>query len=163
MFCSRKSNSKINRLHERSLRIVYNIYSSSLHDLLSRDHSMPAHYQNIHHLANEIYKVANNLSLGDFEELFAFKDQFSIFVPSVNTEVYEKSTLKYFGAVLWNSIPDCIKCATSVKTFESCIKSWEPVCFCRLCKTYLQGVGFVNITNYILLPCFLHFAFLNLF
>ena len=106
MFCSRKSNSKINRLHERSLRIVYNIYSSSFHELLSRDHSMPAHYQNIHRLANEIYKVANNLSLGDFEELFAFKDQFSIFVPSVNTEVYEKSTLKYFGAVLWNSIPD---------------------------------------------------------
>ena len=80
---------------------------------------MRAHYQNIHRLANEIYKVANNLSLGDFEELFAFKDQFSIFVPSVNTEVYEKSTLKYFGAVLWNSIPDRIKCATSVKAFES--------------------------------------------
>ena len=147
MFCSRKSNNKINRRHERSLRIVYNNYNSSLDELLSRDHSMSVHYQNIHHLAIEIYKVANNLSVRDFEELFAFKNQFSVFVPSLNTEVYGKSSLRYFGAVLWNSIPDSIKCATSVKAFESRIKSWEPVCFCRLCKTYLQGVGFVSITN----------------
>ena len=45
MFCSRKSNSKINKLHERSLRIVYNDYSSSFDELLSRDHSMPVYYQ----------------------------------------------------------------------------------------------------------------------
>ena len=147
MFCSRKSNNKISRLNERSLRIVYNNYSSSFDELLSRDYSMPFHYQNIHCLAIEIYKVANNLSVSDFKELFAFKDQFSIFVPSVNIEIYGKSSLRYFGAVLWNSILYIIKCATSVKEFESHIKSWEPVCFCRLCKTYLQGVGFVNITN----------------
>ena len=79
--------------------------------VLSRDHSMPVHYQNIHRLVTEIYKVANNLSVGDFKELFAFKDQFSIFVPSVNTKVYGKSSLRYFGAGLWNSIPDSIKCA----------------------------------------------------
>ena len=61
MFCSRKSNNKINRLHERSLRIVYNDYSSSFDELLSRDHSVLFHYQNIHRLAIEIYKVANDL------------------------------------------------------------------------------------------------------
>ena len=66
-FCSRKSNSKINRLHERSLRIVHNDYSSSFDELLLRDNSLPVHYQNIHRLAIEIYKVANNLSVGDFK------------------------------------------------------------------------------------------------
>ena len=91
-------------------------------ELLSRDHSMPVHYQNINCLAIEIYKVAN-LSVGDFKELFAFKNYFIIFVPSVNTDVYRKSSLIYFGAVLWNSIPDSIKCATSIEAFESCIKS----------------------------------------
>ena len=61
-----------------------------------------------------------------------------------------KVILRYFWAVLWNSIPNSIKCATSVKVFKSRIKSWEPVWFCRLWKTYLQGVEFVNTTNYIL-------------
>ena len=96
MFCSRKSNSKINRLHERSLKIIYIDHSSSFDEILSKDHSMPVQYQNIHRLAIEIYKEANNLSVGDFKELFAFKDLFSIFGPSVNTEVYGKSSIRYF-------------------------------------------------------------------
>ena len=75
-------------------------YSGSFDELLSRDHFMKAHYQNIHRLAIEIHKVENNLSVGDFKELFTFKDQFSIVVLSVNTEVYGKSSLRYFGAVL---------------------------------------------------------------
>ena len=129
-FFSSKSNSKIKTLHERSWKIVFNDYSSSFDVLLSRDHSMPVYYQIIHRLVIKIYKVANNLLVRDFRKLYAFENQFSIFFPSVNTEVYAKSSLKYFRAVLWNSIPDSMKCATSVKAFEIRTKSWEPVCFC---------------------------------
>ena len=35
MFCSRKSNDKINRLHQRSLRIVYKDFDSPYEKLLS--------------------------------------------------------------------------------------------------------------------------------
>ena len=105
-FYSRKSNSKIKRLHERSLRIVYNDYSSSFDELLSRDHSMPVHYQIIHRLAIEIHKVANNLSVGYSKNYLLLKIQFSIFVSSVNTNVYGKSSLRYFEEDLWSSIPE---------------------------------------------------------
>ena len=37
MFCSHNSNKKINRLHERALRLVYDDYSSSFETLLERD------------------------------------------------------------------------------------------------------------------------------
>ena len=47
-------------------------YSGSFDELFSRDHFMKAHYQNIHRLAIEIHKVENNLSVGDFKELFTF-------------------------------------------------------------------------------------------
>ena len=47
MFCSLISNKKINRLHERALRLVYDDYSSSLETLLERDSSFTIHQQNI--------------------------------------------------------------------------------------------------------------------
>ena len=147
MFCSRKSNDKINRLHERSLRIVYNDFESSYEELLSKSNSYSIHDQNIHRLAIEIYKVANGLSTGDFANLFNFKDQYAIHIPSVNTELKGKNSIRYFGAIIWNAIPLNIKKATSLHAFKNSIKSWKPNCSCRLCKTYLQGVGFVNITE----------------
>ena len=87
MFCSQKSNDKINRLHKRSLRIVYNDFVSSYEELLSKCNSFSIRDQNIHRLAIEIYKVANGVSTGDFANLFNFKDQYTIHIPSVNTEL----------------------------------------------------------------------------
>ena len=57
--CSRKSSNKINKLHERSLRIVNNDYESTYEELLSHNICFSIHDQNIHLLANEMYKVAN--------------------------------------------------------------------------------------------------------
>ena len=147
MFCSRKSNNKINRLHERALRIVYNDYETTYEELLSHDNSFSIHDQNIHCLATEIYKVANDLSVGDFKNLFDFKDKYTLHIPLVNTELKGKNSIRYFGAVIWNAIPHNIKTATSLKAFKNRIKFWKPECSCRLCKTYLQGVGFINITE----------------
>ena len=62
MFYSRKANSKINHIHERSLRIVYkhNIYS--FQELLTKDKSFCIHHRNIQSLAIKLFKVKNNLS-----------------------------------------------------------------------------------------------------
>ena len=47
MFHSRKVNSKINHLQERSLRIVYNDYITSFEDLLKEDTSFKIHQKTI--------------------------------------------------------------------------------------------------------------------
>ena len=46
MFCDRTLNAKINRLHERALRIAYNDYISSFEDLLVKDGSVTIHEKN---------------------------------------------------------------------------------------------------------------------
>ena len=56
MFCSRTINARINRIHERSLRIVYNDYESTFNELLTTDKSFTIHHRNIQTLAIEIYK-----------------------------------------------------------------------------------------------------------
>ena len=43
----RTMNNKINRLHERSLRIVYSDHSSAFEELLERDKTFSIHYNNI--------------------------------------------------------------------------------------------------------------------
>ena len=62
MFHSRTLNNKINRLHERALRIAYSDYKSSFCELLEKDKSFLIHHKNIQGLAIKIYKFLHNLS-----------------------------------------------------------------------------------------------------
>ena len=47
IFYSRKTNNRINKLHERALRLVYNDYKSTFEDLLTKDGSFTVHHYNI--------------------------------------------------------------------------------------------------------------------
>ena len=62
MFSSRTMNTKINRIHERVLRLVYQDYESTFECLLTRDKSLCFHHRNIHQVAIEMYKVKHDLS-----------------------------------------------------------------------------------------------------
>ena len=70
MFHSRKLNNKINKLHERALRIVYKDDYSTFNDLLARDGSCTIHHHNLQLLAIEMYKINNNLSPEFMHDIF---------------------------------------------------------------------------------------------
>ena len=74
MLHSRTMNNKINRLHERSLRIVYSDQSSTFEELLERDKTFSIHHKNIQNLAIEIYKFVNGLSLEIINSVFHLKE-----------------------------------------------------------------------------------------
>ena len=57
MLCQRSSNTRINHLHERALRIAYNDNESTFEDLLKQDNSVSIHHKNIRLLGRELYKV----------------------------------------------------------------------------------------------------------
>ena len=63
MFCSRKLNNKINRLHERALRVAYSDYVSSFEELLIKDGTCTIHQRNLKVLALEMYKIAHEKPL----------------------------------------------------------------------------------------------------
>ena len=54
MFCSIQMNRKINHIHERALRLVYNDYTVSFEELLRNDKSISIHHRNIHSVAIEM-------------------------------------------------------------------------------------------------------------
>ena len=53
MFHSRKLNRRVNKLHERKLRIVHQDYASSFTELHEKDNSTTIHNRNIQLLAAE--------------------------------------------------------------------------------------------------------------
>ena len=156
MFHSRKLNNKINRLQERALRLVYNDFNSSFQQLLDKDNSFTIHHQNIQSLIIEMYKVVNDLSTDTFAELFTKKQsssqlrsQTDFKIPRVRTDLFGKNTLRYLGPVIWNTVPLEIKQVNSLNNFKNSIRKWKPIdCPCRLCKTYVADVGFLNICQH---------------
>ena len=59
MFHSRSLNNKINRLHERCFRMIYNNKQSNFEELLVRE---SIHHRNIQRLVIQMYMVANGMS-----------------------------------------------------------------------------------------------------
>ena len=74
MFHSRSLNNKINRLHERCLRIIYNDKHSNFEELLVKDNSVSIHHNYIHRLAIEIYKVANGICPEIMNDIFKLRE-----------------------------------------------------------------------------------------
>ena len=62
MFHSATLNNKINRLHERCLRIIYNDNTASFTDVLEKGNLVSVYHRNIEVLAVELYKFVNDLS-----------------------------------------------------------------------------------------------------
>ena len=62
--------------------------------------------------------------------------------PFVKSVLKGKNPLRYFGSLMWNSLPINIRNSESLPVAK--IKVWKPDnCTCRLQKEYLNGVGFI--------------------
>ena len=64
--------------------------------------------------------------------------------PMVNSVYNGTETVRFLGPEIWELIPTEIKELVSLNGFKKAIQKWKPVnCPCRLCKTYIQHVGFI--------------------
>ena len=156
MFCSRKMNNKINHIHERALRLVYQDYRTSFDDLLKKDSSLTFHQRNIHQVAIEMFKVKHDLSPPFMKEIFTYvgndkgtRSGDTFLRPSVDSVYKGDQSLRSFGPIVWNNLlPNKLKTCQSLSEFKSSIKSWIPdKCPCKLCKTYVTGLGYVNVVD----------------
>ena len=57
IFCSRTSNSLINKVHERTLRVILNDHESDFETLLQNNNDVCSHHRNIQTLLVEIFKI----------------------------------------------------------------------------------------------------------
>ena len=143
MFCSRKLNNRINFIHERALRLVYDDYENSFEYLLKQDNSVSIHHRNIQIVAIEMYKVVHKLCPSIMNDLFVPQTTTrqtgskSAFIrPRVNSVYYGEHSIRSFGPIVWDEmLPQHLKEAINLNIFKKYIKNWIPDnCPCNLGK-----------------------------
>ena len=153
MLYSRKNNDKIKHLQERYLRLNHSDKKSSYENLLEKDNSVSIHHKNIQALAIEMFKVKHKLCpeiTGDIfmertNNQYNLRNRPDFITPQVHSVFHGTESISYLGPKIWNIVPEEFKNKKSLNSFKESIKMWVPTnCPCRLCKVYLDGVGFIN-------------------
>ena len=149
---SRTMNNRINKIHEKGLRIAYKVKTNvSLDDLLKKDTSVSIHQRNLQILATEIYKVRNDLGPEIMKGIFHFAQK-SYNLRNDSALQRRRNGIVYFGKEsisslapkIWEIVPCEIKNSKSQDVFKEKIKLWTTdKCPCRLCKRYIGNAGFL--------------------
>ena len=139
---SRTNNSKINMLHERCLRIIYNDKQSSFTELLNKNSSVSVHIKNIQKHAIEMFKSYKGLSPPIMDNVFKLTTENSYSLRQVSE--FSRPIVSYLGPKIWDILPEKLRNMDNLGSFKKEIKTWRPYnCPCRLCKMYIEGVGFL--------------------
>ena len=156
MFCTAYMNRKINHIHERALRLVYEDYITSFSELLKRDNYITIHQENIRKVAIEMYKVKNNISPQFVHSIFQSqgiihntRSNACFYRPNVESVYKGDLSLRSFGPIVWNQmLPEHLKNISSLTSFKENVKKWVPTeCPCKLCKDYIPHLGYVKLTE----------------
>ena len=75
MFLNRTLNNRINRIHERRLRILYHDDTSNFTKLMQKENEVTVHQRNLQVLATKIYKVKMGFATHLVKELFTISTQ----------------------------------------------------------------------------------------
>ena len=144
---SRDLNNRINKLHERALRVVYKRKDLTFEELFLRlDCSFTIHERNLQKLATEMYKAKHKLCPKPFLDLFtpATREKNDWVLPKVTGVNKGLETIRYRGPMTWRMVPEEIKLSKTLFAFKEKIRKWKPTgCNCRLCKIYIQGLGYL--------------------
>ena len=74
MFGLRKSNNHINKIHERSLRIVTIDNNNNFEDLLKSNNQITVHQTNLQVLITKVFKIINGLSSPIVDNVLIFHE-----------------------------------------------------------------------------------------
>ena len=149
MFHDRATNSKLNRIHERALRLVCKDSEPELEKLKEKYGTF--HQHNLQLLMIEIFKTKNNLNPTFMKNIFternipySLRSENHLRLPKVKTTTHGIENIQYRGCHLWSSLPREIKDSNTLAEFKRKIKSWEGnTCICRLCKVFIKDLGFL--------------------
>ena len=153
MFHTREFEKRINNVHKKALRILYNQPEMELNELLELDRGITNHMHNIHLLVIEMFKAKNKIGPSLLSDIFSPSDYTG---PNLRSSKFFKRTkivsskfglnsLRDLGIKLWNLLPKKIQDLELLGEFKKAIATWKPKCPCQLCRTYITDLGFVSI------------------
>ena len=151
MFCSRTSNNRINRLHERSLRVLYMDEDNDFSSLLKMNRDITIHHRNIQVLILEVFKIKHGLAPPIMESILKKRTNiynlrnFQVFEQETKRTVnYGLESFTYRSPQLWMALPEDLREIKVLNQFKKNIKTWTFYdCPCRLCKVFVPNLVYI--------------------
>ena len=91
-----------------------------------------------------MFRIKHNSCPKPIQDIFRINENGKLIIPNIKTEHSGKETLGYRGPVTRNLLPSNLKSIESLEVFKNEIVKWKPIgCTCKLCKIYIQDVGYL--------------------
>ena len=132
-FCGLVNNSKLEKIQERALKIVFNEYDSNYDALLDKMGTYTMLQSRLRNIIIEVFKSLNDINPMYMKELFNVKKQpYSLRDTSLliqarkNTTNFGLRSFVYLGSKLWNNLPGYLKDTTDIDVgeFKSRLKNY---------------------------------------
>ena len=142
-FCGQTQIKQMERIQERALRFLLNDFNSNYDQLLEAAGYESLHLRRLKAIACEVFKSLHALNPSYMMDLFKRKyltydlrDGNILVQPDFKKVRYGRNTFSYYGAHIWNLLPNHLKEeANDVQTFKRIIGSWQgPNCNCSMCS-----------------------------
>ena len=142
-FCGLVDTHKIEKIHERSLRFIYNDYTTEYHQLLDSRNLTTLYGKRVRSICCEIYKTKNGLNPEYMSDIFESRPSsyptrkpHDLYIPKANQHSFGYNSLRIEGPKLWNQLPDDIKNAPNIEIFKAKINEFAVPC-CKCERDYL--------------------------
>ena len=123
MFHDRKSYNKINKIHERALRIIHKNSTSNFKGLIIKGNSVSVHQINLQLLLIEIYRTISNLNPPFMAKVFLtnvvpynLRGSTNLVLPKARTNLYGIDAARFDGQKLYGRV--CRKKSKSPKYYK---------------------------------------------
>ena len=121
-FSSKKSQNKVEKINEMSLKFLLNYYLISYAELLEKSTLVSMETKRLRMMVYEIFKTLNNLNPVFMKDIFHYSpnvthEKHNLYIHTQNTTKFGNKSLRAFGANIWNTLPEYIKSTTFLLVF----------------------------------------------
>ena len=141
MFCKKTIYFKMQKMHHKTLRIIYQS-DKSYKNLLNLDNRVSLHQRHLRFLVTESFRSVSKTNPKFMWSYFTSKNRSyslrkgpSLLLPSAKSTVYGTNSVHFKGMLIWHNIPYFVKFSASVFEFKRNLKTLGSIdCSCLICK-----------------------------
>ena len=132
MFCHKSTYLKMQKIHHKSLKVIYQSDASCV----------SLRQQQLRFLLTEIYKSTGTLNPQFMWSYFKYrKVPYNLrwgpvlFIPPARSTIYGTNSVHFLGSLIWNRLPNLVKSSRSISEFKNVIKKIGNIdCGCMICR-----------------------------
>ena len=141
IFCHKATYLKMEKIHHKSLKVIYQS-DASYNDLLQLSNSVSFHQRYLQFLLTEIYKSTGTLNPRFMWSYFKHRKVPHnlrhgpvLFISPLSSTFYGTNSVHFLGSLIWNGLPNLVKSTRSISEFKNVIKKIRNIdCGCMICR-----------------------------